>query len=443
MPDDCYFDHETGLIDRRIFADEDIYREELRKIFGRAWNFMCHESQIPEPGDYFVNYIGADEVLAVRGRDGRIHVLLNTCPHRGNTVCRAELGNARRFVCAYHGWSFDLDGTLLGMPGEAAFYRGNIDKSAWGMSRAAQVDSYHGFVFATLDAAAPPLADYLGWVGRLGIDFIASQGDIEFLDGVQKNRVQCNWKIAVDNLHDWYHVRISHSSAIKVGILQEEPLAPMEQMVLLGEYGHGISGPGMAEEAFRTALARLDPNSPDASAERAWYDPVLKTRLSPDVQELLGPVGKRSLGHPNIFPNLWIASGQQLCLRIPRSATETELWWFTYRTRQMTEKQRRASLYMSNHFFGPGGFLEQDDGENWSHSTRTAAGDFARARPAHLAMGLGADTVTHDPSGQSRIDTVVNEHAQRWTYRNWQEWMRAESWQELAATHSAAPEGSV
>ena len=100
-----WFDVATGVLDRSIFADEDIYREELERIFARAWNFVCHESQVPEPGDFFTNWIGEDEVIAVRGRDGAVRVLLNTCPHRGNKVCRAELGNAKRFMCSYHGWA--------------------------------------------------------------------------------------------------------------------------------------------------------------------------------------------------------------------------------------------------------------------------------------------------------------------------------------------------
>ncbi|MEE3278578.1 MAG: Rieske 2Fe-2S domain-containing protein, partial [Pseudomonadota bacterium] len=80
-----WFDTESGILDRRIFADEEIYQEELKKIFGRAWNFMCHESQIPETGDFFMNWIGEDEVIIVRDGDGAINVLLNSCPHRGNT----------------------------------------------------------------------------------------------------------------------------------------------------------------------------------------------------------------------------------------------------------------------------------------------------------------------------------------------------------------------
>ena len=70
-------------------------------------------------------------------------------------------------------------------------------------------------------------------------------------------------------------------------------------------------------------------------------------------------------------------------------------------------------------------------------------GWFGRTLPHNLTMGKGLDVVTEDPAGQSRIETVVNEHAQRWTYQSWQEWMQADSWQELIANHSLPPTGIV
>jgi len=109
----------------------------------------------------------------------------------------------------------------------------------------------------------------------------------------------------------------------------------------------------------------------------------------------------------------------------------------------MAPEQRRWAIFMANHVFGPAGLLEQDDGENWSHSTRGAMGAHTRTLPLNYAMGRGHDRVQVDPSGQSRIETVVNEHAQRWTYQSWQEWMRSDSWQELTANHSPAPTGVV
>jgi phenylpropionate dioxygenase-like ring-hydroxylating dioxygenase large terminal subunit len=156
------FDPATGVLDRRALSDEGIYQLEMERIFARGWNFMCHESQIPRPGDYFINHIGEDQVIVARDGEGRVNVLLNTCRHRGNALCRAEQGRAKSFVCSYHGWNYGLDGRLIGAPGQKTYYHDDLDRDRLGLARAAQVDSYLGFYFATLARDAPPLHDYLG-----------------------------------------------------------------------------------------------------------------------------------------------------------------------------------------------------------------------------------------------------------------------------------------
>lgn len=438
-----WVDSEKGTVDRSIYSDPEIYRRELKNIFARAWNFMCHESQLPEIGSYFMNYIGEDEVIVVRDQNNEVRVLLNSCPHRGNSVCRAEQGKTRRFLCTYHGWNFELDGGLIGMPGISEYYRNDIDKEQWGLARAAKVESYKGFVFATMDPEAPSLDEYLGWVGRLGIDLMASRGELEVVDGIQKNRLQCNWKLAVDNVYDWYHPKISHGSALRAGFLEEFHLYPKQQMVMLGNFGHGIGGPYLNDEQMAQITEAY--GGDDAPKPRSWEEYQVAHKGKDEVQQLLGPVGSRALGHPHVFPNFWISTvHSQICLRIPRGPQETELWWFTLVHKDATPEARKAIIDFGGHMFGPAGLLEQDDGENWSHSTRGSVGEISGRRPLNFAMGRGHDQVLPDPSGQSRIETVVNEHAQLWTYRSWQAWMQAENWQELMEIHPQPPEeGSI
>jgi phenylpropionate dioxygenase-like ring-hydroxylating dioxygenase large terminal subunit len=425
----------SGTVDRRIFGDEDLYRLELERIFARAWNFMCHESQLPRPGDFFSTWIGEDRVIVTRDRNGQFQVLLNTCRHRGNAVCRADQGHATSFVCTYHGWTYDLQGKLIGVPGLKEFYHGELDRDAWGLVRAAQVDSYLGYVFATFDPDAPALHDYLGEVGRLAIGLQASRGRMAILDGIQKYTIGCNWKLAVDNLWDWYHTQVTHASAAMSGYIDRliGPAAARAARsgerpphnVLFGEYGHAISGP------------MFDRAHPERNIDRdsSW-------RERAEVRELLGPVGVDTAGHANIFPNLWLTTNQ-MSLRIPKGPGATEIWWFTLLDQDLPREAREEERYRANHNFGPAGLQEQDDGENWAQCTRGARGAVARRYPLHYAMNLGRGEIRQEASGPPRIITTVNEHAQLWHYRCWAEWMDAASWPALAAERSATPTGAV
>src|SRR5215211_1975936 len=200
-----------GEVDRRMFFDEDIYQLELERIFARAWNFMAHDSMIPNPGDFFMTFIGEDRVIVVRDNDGLPQVLVNSCRHRGNAVCRAEEGHSSSFMCTYHGWTYDLKGNLVGVPGFKEVYHEELDRENWGLIVAAKVDTYHGFIFANMDPEAPELDDYLGEVGRISLDMLGQRGEnMVMIPGVQKYVLPCNWKFAVDNVWDWYHANVAH-----------------------------------------------------------------------------------------------------------------------------------------------------------------------------------------------------------------------------------------
>lgn len=433
---------ERGEVDRRVWSDPEIFELEMEHIFGRAWLFLCHESQITEPGDFFQSVMGRDNVLVVRQKDGSIRAHLNSCAHRGNAVCRAEEGNAKSFLCTYHGWSYGIDGTLKGVPGFKDFYDGELVKADNGLPAVAQVASYKGFVFGTHDPTAPPLEEYLGRTGRVGIDLLACRGDMVVVPGIQKFVLDCNWKFAVDNLFDWYHPQVTHASAMRPDVLAVmNPPSPAQEridvtdvamqegssldmpltgitgtkfdsVVVLGEYGHAIGGP--------------------RAGSRGDVDPMSFWRQNPDAQAALGPVGITVAGHPSIFPTTWVTSTSSVSLRIPRSPTQTEIWWFCFVDRNMPKEIQDITVSFHIRLFGPAGLLEQDDGENWNQSTMQTFGSGSRRVNHKLNMGVGRGKVIKE-DGLARVDGLTSEHGQLWTYHAWAQWLKGLGWDELRA----------
>lgn len=143
---DALVDLEGGAISREIFVSEDLYQREQEQIFARCWLFVGHESQVPNPGDYFVSCMGEEGVIVVRDHHRQLHVFLNTCRHRGMKVCRYDEGNTTLFTCPYHGWSYGTDGRLAGVPYFEEAYRSRLDKSRWGLISVAQIENYHGTI---------------------------------------------------------------------------------------------------------------------------------------------------------------------------------------------------------------------------------------------------------------------------------------------------------
>ena len=420
---------EDGTVDRRIFAEQDIYERELEQIFARAWNFMCHDSQIPNPGDFFMSFIGEDRVICVRDNDGNPQVLVNTCRHRGNAICRAEEGHATSFMCTYHGWTYDLKGALVGVPGFKEVYHEELDRDNWGLIKAGRVDSFKGFIFATMDPQAPDLDEYLGEVGRMGLNMLALHGDNKAVGGILKYNIPCNWKFATDNVWDFYHGITTHASAYIATTPPDSHIRNSKgryvarNLSFLAPYGHVMAGPAQS----------LERNANESSARNRGANS--EWREKPETKAELGRMGMQAGGHPHIFPNMWI-TGNQVILRLPKGPRNTEHWFFTLLDDALTAEEKDGQRNGALHGFGPAGFWEQDDGENWGESTSGMRGVISSRYPLNYGMNIGRGEVIEEEDAPPYVESGVAEHAQLWYYRNWANWMAADSWDAL---HSNQP----
>ena len=153
-------------VHRDVYLDPVLFELELKRIFARAWNYLCHESRLPRSGDYLTADIAGNPVIVIRGEDNLVRALHNRCAHRGAKVLDNRQGNAKVLTCSYHGWSYTTDGALLSIPCRDNYRGTEVDKNPAGYGLTGiRTDSYRGFIFASLDADAPDLAEYLAAPG--------------------------------------------------------------------------------------------------------------------------------------------------------------------------------------------------------------------------------------------------------------------------------------
>jgi p-cumate 2,3-dioxygenase subunit alpha len=198
-------DRERGIfrVNRRAFTDPGILERERREVFDRCWLYAGHESEIASPGDFVTRKVGGRPAILVRDNAGRAHAFLNTCPHRGNTVCREPSGSTKLLRCFYHAWAFDLEGRLAAVPGDDA-YSPAFDRSELGLSPVPRFDGYRGMLFVSFDPAVENLISYLGGA-REYLDLMVEFGGGELEHGSQAYSMKANWKLLVENSMDGYH----------------------------------------------------------------------------------------------------------------------------------------------------------------------------------------------------------------------------------------------
>jgi 3-phenylpropionate/trans-cinnamate dioxygenase alpha subunit len=321
---------------------------------------------------------------------------------------------AASFTCAYHGWTYRNDGKLTGVPYLNEAYHGELDRDRWGLVPVAQLDQYKGLWFATFDAAAPPLRDYLGemcWY--LDSFFDRRDGGIEVLGGVHKWIMPCNWKFPAENFGgDGYHTSWSHLSATRTGFGGDFRAAPGSRGVMLSPgNGHCVIGVG--------------PNTMADIPDRALL--AYEAEILPETERRLGP--RLGLVKPlagTVFPNFSMLRPTSRTIRVwhPRGPDKTEVWAWVYADKNAPREVKDAIRLAGARVFGPSGTFEQDDMDNWQGCTQTGRGVVARRYALSYEMGLGHAHFDED-LGALASDYRFSESNHRGFYRRWAELMAA------------------
>jgi phenylpropionate dioxygenase-like ring-hydroxylating dioxygenase large terminal subunit len=422
---------EPDRVHRRVYTDQAIFDREMERIFERVWVYCGHESQIPRPGDYYTVQVGRQPMVMVRDRDRGIRVLYNRCPHRGVQLCGNPKGNTgMSFVCSYHAWSFHLDGKLKSMPLEQGYEGTRLtrDNPDCHMKPAARVDSYRGFVFASLAAQGPSLLEFLG-EAKVAFDDMCDrspQGEVEIVPVCHRVIQHSNWKFFMENQLDALHPSVTHQSTgvaatrIEKRIKEQKGDAPLYYHMLSAfaspfemwdkvqtvnfPRGHGIL----------KAYMGLRPRDPDTLAYEAL---MVKAYGKDKTEEYLS----RSIHHVLVYPYLSVQSPlQQLrCLRpLAPDKTLSEIWHF--RLKGAPEAIYRRSLWYYNLVNSPATMINADDLENWTKGQWGLASDGGDWVSFHRQYGNDVEEggVLYSKLGTSEV-------VMRSQFKAWLEYMSA------------------
>jgi p-cumate 2,3-dioxygenase alpha subunit len=346
-------------VHRSSMTSTEVFGQELERVFGRCWLYVGHESEIPNPGDYVRRPVGGRPLFMVRStKSGQVHVFHNTCTHRGALVCRKDRGNAKAFQCFYHAWTFDTEGTLVGIPDREA-YAEDLDIDSLGLQPVVRVESYRGFVFASFDAAVVDLGSYLAGAKEY-LDLVVDEagGQVEIVPGTNQYGIRANWKLLVENSIDGYHATSVHQTYFKY-------LTTLGTDLAGGVRGEPIDlGNGHAVLRYRAPwgrpIAKWEPLFGEAAREDIeGRRAALADRFGAERAELMCDVNRNLLIYPNLIVNDIMAVTVRTFMPSSPGQMDVTAWELAPLGELPEVRRRRLDSFLT--FLGPGGFATPDD----------------------------------------------------------------------------------
>ena len=231
----------------QAFLSREYAEAEKELLWPRVWQMAERIEVIPGLGDFFTYNVGDESIIVVRVAEGSsgdaLRAYYNVCPHRGRQLVdtpdgvNSVTGNRRNFICAFHGWTYDLEGknTFVLDPQD---WKGALDAECTSLSKL-RVDTWGGWVWITMNPDSEPLEEFLGDAGRILSHFQLDRMRYKWRQWVV---YPCNWKTALEAFMEPYHVTGTHSQLLAHG----------EYYAYSAAYGlHGVSGFDQRDPAFK------------------------------------------------------------------------------------------------------------------------------------------------------------------------------------------------
>jgi phenylpropionate dioxygenase-like ring-hydroxylating dioxygenase large terminal subunit len=308
------------------YISPEYYAREKAHIFKKTWLQVGRVEEIPKFGDYFVKELHACDtsIIVARNRQGEIRAMHNVCSHRLNQIVYDKRGNTRKFFCKFHGWAYDLDGKLTGVPDEECFF--DFDREDYALSRVA-CEVWQGFIFVnmdpnpalSLDAFMKPM---FGQIEGYPFDKLTTGFGWSTV-------VNCNWKMALDAFQEAYHVVYVHGHSIADAIDKSATGAMRPLDAVCGEFHRRLSLAGNPKSVYGNpkAVTSGGAAAQEAISNSAKSRPIASAALRAGVgsakhaftPEMLPP-GMNWTGSPNwlfdinvVFPDFYLSLRPNYC----------------------------------------------------------------------------------------------------------------------------------
>ncbi len=188
-----------------VYHDPEFFKVEMDRVIRPSWQIMCHQTDIPNAGDWHgLDYLG-ESVIVIRGDDGAIRAFHNVCRHRASRIVDGSYGCAKKLVCPYHGWAYEKDGRLTGVPGKADYTA--LDMSTLGLIPV-ECEVWRGFIFVRLESTGPSVAEMMAPYDHMVAPYRLEE--MKAFGRVTLRPRTVNWKNVADNYSDGLHIPIAH-----------------------------------------------------------------------------------------------------------------------------------------------------------------------------------------------------------------------------------------
>jgi carnitine monooxygenase subunit len=336
-----------------VYHDADFFKVETDRVIRPSWQIVCHISDIEKAGDWHSLDYANESVIVMRGDDGAVRAFLNVCRHRASRLVDGSNGCAKKLVCPYHGWTYEKDGRLSGVPNRADY--ADLNMAALGLNTV-ECEIWKGFIFVRLQGDGPSVAEMMA-------PYEAMIAPYRFPEMRAFGRVtlrprDVNWKNVADNYSDGLHIPIAHPGLTR----------------LFGR-GYGIEAAAHVDRMWGDLVDRASSNP----SERAYQ------KYLPNVDHL--PADKqRHWLYFKLWPNVAfdIYPDQVDFMQfIPVSPTQTMIREIAYALPD-TRREMKAARYL-----------------NWRINRQVNAEDTALI--ARVQAGMQSSSYTPGPLGKSEV----------------------------------------